>query len=231
MIWHLYDYYLTPGGAFFGTMKACAPIHIMYTYNDSSVWLVNSNYVATPPLIASAAVYDTNSALVWKRTMTVSSLSGDGVAELFFVPQLTNVTTTYLLRLGLSSVAGAPVDTNVYWLSTQPDVLDWSKSSFYRTACSAYMNLQGLASMPLVTLNQTASISASSAQVSITNPTSVIALAVRARLVDAVSGVDVAPIFWDDNFVSIWPGEKVQLVATYNASQAPTLVIEGFNLQ
>lgn len=30
MIWHLYDNYLTPGGSFFGTLKACEPLHIMY---------------------------------------------------------------------------------------------------------------------------------------------------------------------------------------------------------
>jgi exo-1,4-beta-D-glucosaminidase len=28
MIWHLYDYYLRPGGGYYGTKKACEPVHV-----------------------------------------------------------------------------------------------------------------------------------------------------------------------------------------------------------
>lgn len=40
MVWHLYDYYLNPGGAFFGVKKALEPLHPMYAYDDSSLWYV-----------------------------------------------------------------------------------------------------------------------------------------------------------------------------------------------
>ena len=44
MIWHLYDYYLDTGGGFFGTKKACEPLHIQYAYDDHSIDVVNSTY-------------------------------------------------------------------------------------------------------------------------------------------------------------------------------------------
>ncbi len=44
MIWHLYDYYLNPSATYFATKKACEPLHIMYSYNDASIWAVNSLY-------------------------------------------------------------------------------------------------------------------------------------------------------------------------------------------
>ncbi|MFN2533041.1 MAG: glycoside hydrolase family 2 protein, partial [Pyrinomonadaceae bacterium] len=31
MIWHLYDYYLATGGGYFGTKKACEPVHAQYS--------------------------------------------------------------------------------------------------------------------------------------------------------------------------------------------------------
>ena len=31
MIWHLYDYYLRPGGSYFGAKKACEPLHVQYS--------------------------------------------------------------------------------------------------------------------------------------------------------------------------------------------------------
>jgi len=30
MIWHLYDWYLRPGGSYFGAKKACEPLHVQY---------------------------------------------------------------------------------------------------------------------------------------------------------------------------------------------------------
>jgi len=44
MIWHLYDYYLRPGGSYFGAKKACEPLHIQYSYDDHSIAAVNSLY-------------------------------------------------------------------------------------------------------------------------------------------------------------------------------------------
>jgi hypothetical protein len=52
MIWHLYDYFLRPGGGYFGTKKACEPLHVQYSYDDRSVVLINSTYRETKKLKA-----------------------------------------------------------------------------------------------------------------------------------------------------------------------------------
>ncbi|MFZ0732133.1 MAG: type IV toxin-antitoxin system AbiEi family antitoxin [Candidatus Sulfotelmatobacter sp.] len=43
MIWHLYDWYLRPGGSYFGVKKACEPLHVQYSYYDQSIVILNSN--------------------------------------------------------------------------------------------------------------------------------------------------------------------------------------------
>jgi exo-1,4-beta-D-glucosaminidase len=48
LIWHLYDYYLVPGGGYFGAKKANEPVHALYGYDDNAVWLVNNLYNAVP---------------------------------------------------------------------------------------------------------------------------------------------------------------------------------------
>ena len=60
MIWHLYDYYLMPGGGYFGTKKACEPIHVQYSYDDKSVVAVNTTYQPQRNLKLTAQVYDIN---------------------------------------------------------------------------------------------------------------------------------------------------------------------------
>ena len=44
LIWHLYDYYMVPAGGYFGTKKACEPVHVQYSYDDNSVAVMNSTY-------------------------------------------------------------------------------------------------------------------------------------------------------------------------------------------
>ncbi len=44
LIWHLYDYYLVPSGGYFGTKKACEPVHIQYSYDDNSVAVINGTF-------------------------------------------------------------------------------------------------------------------------------------------------------------------------------------------
>src|SRR5206468_9305949 len=48
MYWQLYDYYLMPGGAFYGTRKANQPLNLAYNYGDGSIYLINDRYEARP---------------------------------------------------------------------------------------------------------------------------------------------------------------------------------------
>ena len=39
MYWQLYDYFLKPNGAYYGTKKACSPLQLIYNYGDFSIYL------------------------------------------------------------------------------------------------------------------------------------------------------------------------------------------------
>ena len=58
MIWHLYDYYLRPGGGYFGAKKALQALDPIYGYDDHSVWLVSSQYVDARGLKLAARVFN-----------------------------------------------------------------------------------------------------------------------------------------------------------------------------
>ena len=57
-IWHLYDWYLRPGGGYFGTKIANERLHAQYSYDDQSIAVVNSYYRAFPGLKVTAKVYN-----------------------------------------------------------------------------------------------------------------------------------------------------------------------------
>ena len=58
LIWHVFDYYLRPGGGFFGTQKACEPFHVMYSYRDGSVRVLNDYRESFDEVYVRARVVD-----------------------------------------------------------------------------------------------------------------------------------------------------------------------------
>jgi hypothetical protein len=57
---------------------------------------------------------------------------------------------------------------------------------------------------------------------------------VRLRILKGKTGPEVLPVFFDDNYVSLLPGEKREIVVHVRNSDLggakPTLVVDGFNV-
>ena len=54
LIWHLYDYYLQPGGGYFGAKKACGPVHVQYSYRPSDSDRQSLRCGSPPKLLAAS---------------------------------------------------------------------------------------------------------------------------------------------------------------------------------
>ena len=153
MIWHLYDYYLRPGGGYFGTKKACEPLHIQYSYDNRSVEVVNGFYREFKGLVASAEIYNLDMTKKFSKEAPVD-IAPDGRHRVFLLPEPAGLTSTYFLRLTLADASGQPVSSNFYWLSTQPDTLGEPKegSSWYYRPTEQFADLTALSTLPLVDL-------------------------------------------------------------------------------
>src|SRR5207253_7247266 len=82
MIWHLYDYYLRPGGGYYGTKKACEPLHVQYSYDDRSVVVVNDTPAEVKGLKVTATVLGLDLAQRFTREASID-ISADGVGRVF----------------------------------------------------------------------------------------------------------------------------------------------------
>jgi len=132
MIWHLYDWYLRPGGSYFGAKKANEPLHIQYSYDDGSVVVVNSRYQAYQGMKAHAWVYNLDMTEKFAKDAT-ADIGEDSSTRLFTIPAIDGLTPVYFVRLALDDASGKTVSTNFYWLSTKPDELDWDQSTWFYT--------------------------------------------------------------------------------------------------
>ncbi|MEJ2006812.1 MAG: beta galactosidase jelly roll domain-containing protein [Acidobacteriota bacterium] len=237
LIWHLYDYYLRPAGGYFGTKKACEPLHVQYSYDDQSVVVVNSQLHPYQKFEVSATVYDINLKKVFSKEQTVN-IEPNSSTRVFELPKLNDLSTTYFLRLTLKDSAGKLESTNFYWLSTKPDVLDWQKSKWYYTPTSSYADFTGLNSLPEVRLDVRATTRQEGdrdvTQVTVRNPSSHLAFFIHLRVNKNDHGDEILPVFWQNNYFELMPGEEREITASYSKAAlqgaTPYVAINGWNI-
>ncbi len=236
IFWNLYDYYLVPSGAYFGSKKACEPLHVQYSYDDNSVAVLNGYDRVFSGVRVRASIYDINAKEVSSQDVTLD-IPADGSVRALQLKPVAGISPSYFLKLELRNASGELVSNNFYWLSTKPDVLDWPKKfeEIY-TPQSAYADLTGLNSLPSTQLTVRSSVAQDGkdrvVHAFVENPGSSLAFMVHVRIANA-DGSDLVPIFWDDNYVSLLPGEKRELTARFDSTEGGDnllLTVDGWNV-
>jgi exo-1,4-beta-D-glucosaminidase len=237
MIWHLYDYYLRPGAAYFATKIACEPLHVLYRYDNHAIVVVNDVLDSFPDVTVSAEVYDLDGKRKYEHTEHSSSMA-NSVTTAFTLPALENISTTHFLRLQLTDADPAVRSVNSYWLSTTPDVLDFSKSNWNITPCKSFADYTELTKLPKVKLEcESLGVSHDAAddvaKFRVANTSEAIAFMVRLKLNRGAGGEELLPIRWQDNYFMLLPGEKREISARYfprdAARGAPMVSVDCFN--
>jgi exo-1,4-beta-D-glucosaminidase len=234
-IWHLYDWYLRPGGGYFGAKKATEPLHAQYSPNDRSIWIVNSTYadVRGLKLTAQVLALDGTQKLQKDFTADLKADTGTKVSDKLAV----DGDDPYFLSLRLSDPSGKLLSTNFYWLSNKSETLDWEKSTWYFTPATSYADFKALDSMPKVKLQHSSTSVRKGDRVlttvKIKNPSKNVAFLIRLKA--NKGNEEVLPVLWEDNYFSLLPGETREITATHDAADvgAGTIRVtaEGWNTQ
>ncbi|HLK67352.1 MAG TPA: glycoside hydrolase family 2 protein [Bryobacteraceae bacterium] len=222
-IWHLYDFYLRPGGGYFGTKKANEPLHVQYSYDDRSVCVVSphlrSDYpVPFPNHTVTAKVYNLDLTERFSKTAVVE-VGEDAVVKPFAIPAIDGLSKTYFVRLTLDDPSGKRVSSNFYWLSTQDDVSDWAAGNGRYTPIKTYADLTALEKLPGTKVGVTSRSEQKGTEqvehVTAENTGTQLAFMVHLTVLKGDSGSDVKPVYWEDNYFELMPGEKREVTATF----------------
>ncbi|HJT01799.1 MAG TPA: hypothetical protein VJ756_22085 [Terriglobales bacterium] len=254
MIWHMYDWYLRPGGSYFGVKKACEPLHVQYSYDDRSIVVVNSYYQSFPRLKVTAKVYNLDMTEKFSRDANLDA-GPDSSTRVFTLPQVPGLTSTYFVSLTLQS-DGQEKSRNFYWLSTATETIDFAREQKDTTGqydistwapTKTFADYTALNRLPHVDLQVTAHSQLQDAEGSTTvtlhNPAHVLAFGIRLKVnrtvsnrvsAEAPSDTEILPVLWQDNYFELLPGETRQVTATYPATEAgktaPMVEVEGWNV-
>ena len=255
MIWHLYDWYLRPGGSYFGVKKACEPLHVQYSYDDRSIVVVNSYYRSFPGLKVTAKVFNIDSREKFSRE-AATDIGSDSSTRVFVLPNLEGLSSTYFVNLTLAAPDHV-ISRNFYWLSTKPETLDWGASERDPTGeyhistwtpTKTFADYTALNTLPEVDLDVTAQTrrgeQETSTSVSLHNPSPSLAFAVRLKVETPPSKWvsretseenEILPVLWQDNYFPVLPGETREVTATYSSKalgqSAPVIEVGGWNVK
>jgi exo-1,4-beta-D-glucosaminidase len=221
MIWHLYDWYLRPGGSYFGAKKACEPLHVQYSYDDRSIVVVNSYYTESANMKVVVEALNFDMSVKFARDVKVD-VKPDSAMRVLTLPEIDGLSPVWFLSLKLEDPSDDVVSENFYWFSTKPETLDWEKGNWYMTPTKTFADYTPLQTLPPVKLKVETASRSGATTVTVTNPGKSLAFAVRLKLSRDTDGEEVLPVLWEDNYFSLLPGQSRQITATYQAKDLGT---------
>jgi exo-1,4-beta-D-glucosaminidase len=240
LIWHLYDYNLEPAGGYFGTKKANEPVHIMYSYDDRSIVVINSTYKPFSDMKAAVRVVDFNLKELFSQEKTVD-VDADGVQKVLQIPGVPpdQEPTVYFVQLSLEDATGRLLSSNFYWLSTKKPVFDWEKASLVSAPITSYEDMTRLLNLPKIHIQAIAhfrpAVDGESVQVRLKNASAALAFQVRLAVEAGAPAEEILPVLWEDNYLSLLPGEERTVEARFPGKHSivsqPTLKVTGWNIE
>jgi exo-1,4-beta-D-glucosaminidase len=238
VIWHIYDFYLRPGGGYFGAKRAMEALHPLYGYDDHSVWAVSSQYQDAKGLKLTVRVFNLDMTERYSQQASLD-MPADSTQKVLTLPGIDGLSPTYFLALRLEDSTGKAVGGNFYWLSSKAETVDWEKSNWYTTPTASYADYTQLSQLPKVKLGVMHQSERKGEEemthVTLTNPSKSLAFFVRLKITKGKGSEEILPVLWQDNYVSLLPGERRELRATYRALELgtarPVVEVSGWNAE
>ena len=252
LLWNLYGSDGDQAGSYFGTQEANRPLHALYALDNGTVTLDNLGGTPQSGLSVEAKVYNLAGKVLDDQTAGGITLGRQQVAGNVLTPKVPSgkPAGAYFVELLLKR-GGSLADRNVYWLSTQPDVVNWPKTLGQPQAVmSQYTNLKSLRTLPASRVSATAATTWQAGPagpdlattVTVTNTSaSAVAFLLRADVrrgtasgQELPGGNELQSSLWHGNDITLFPGESQTLTVTYDSAglrgATPVISLSGWNV-
>lgn len=220
MVWQTYDYYFEPTAAYFGSKKGSAPIRIQWNPMDKNVEVVNNNASDQSGLTAYAAIVNYDGKVVYETTASLDSKEDTTIPVFPLSFDMPELSQTYYIKLRLTKGDSLLAD-NFYWESAVEG------------------DYKQLLQLPQVKPELKSKLSCAdgvwNGTVTVKNSSDTPALMIRLKLEGSKSGSSILPVFYEDNYFSLLPGETKSVAVSFKdedtAGEKPVVRMEGFNIR
>lgn len=218
VVWQIYDWFLEPNAGYYYIQKAVQPLHVQFDLNDSTVAVVNRQYLVRNNLKVDMRIYNEQSRLLYSREKGISV----GEHQVTNVTSLKNVLASHkglsFIELTIRNQSGKVLSHNFYWLA--------SNNRF-----------EALNSMPKVRLRVWVSREMKAKvptwRIHLMNPTDKLAFFIRGELTTHHGKKEVLPSYWSGNYVNLGPHESMTLTVKgekWDKAMNHQIVVSGWNV-
>jgi exo-1,4-beta-D-glucosaminidase len=226
--WQFYDYYLVPNSSFYAARKAQEPVHIIYNYGNKKVAAVNNSFISYNGISAKTEIYDFNLKKIYSDVKQFN-LDADASYDITSLDKLNNTSSVYFAVLKLYDKNGKEISSNFYTLSSTEDVLDYSRNQWFVTPLKGFADFTALNKLPQTSVETKVVKSNGKVNVEIKNNSSAIAYQLEV-LLTGKDGEVIIPVTWDDNYISLLPGEK-KIISCSADKKAAAVKLSGWNIK
>jgi exo-1,4-beta-D-glucosaminidase len=243
---HLFDYYFKQGGGYFGAKKALRPVSVVYDYyatgdrSKANIYVVNQTLTQQRDLKVSVSFYNIDGTRKYDRTVEAIEVGPLSSKVALVLPRISGLTSTYFIRCQLHDVDANLVAENVYWQSTHDDDFGSpSNDQQFSLAQNQWADFSALGQMASVDVGVSAERISSQEtdriRIVITNSSDHIAFFSRIEVTKGVGGLEVLPIIYQDNYITIFPHESNAIEGSFRTVDLdglePALLVEGWNVK
>ena len=217
--WQMYSSDYDTAAAYYAVKKACEPVHAQLNLPDFTLSVVNISRAAQPHLSLRTRVVSLDNRLLAERVDPVG-VAANSVATLppLGLDRLLTREALVLVKLTLTDSGGTILSDNLYWQS--------------RDAASQ-RRLDELQPQPIaVSARARKDGEDTRIEVVLTNQGRAASLAAKITMLDG-RGSRVLPVYYDDNYVSLLPGEsrRIEVLCPAASGQCAKVALRGWNAE
>jgi hypothetical protein len=218
-VWQVYSWDYETFGSYFGSKKACEPVHVQLNADDNKVVVINTSLSAFPKGIVRVTYYNLEGTRLSTKEQPVK-IAPNCLTPCFVADQPDNLPAVYMVRVELSDKPKHIISVNDY-LKTKDN------AGNFNALTSAVK-----AAVLIKDLKETETGSYIRYTFTVINNSKIPAFALKLNLKDPETGESKLPAYFSDGYFNLLPGEKKAISVEYPAEIAGKVEVSvtGYNL-
>jgi hypothetical protein len=215
LVMQIYTWDYDSNGSLFGAMKGAEPVHIQMSEPECKIAVINHHFNPLVNATATATIYDLSGHPEQSTNETLTA-NANACTDAFTLNW--PATGTHFVKLELRDNRGKLLSQNFYWHARDEHDLQ-QLNSLPQVAVRGKWKLRHSQGVPYV-------------EGTIKNTSNTPAIEVRLTLRDAKTGLRILPAYYDDNYISLLPGESrnFRIEMRAGAPSAVNVTLDGWNI-
>jgi hypothetical protein len=219
MVWQVYSWDYETFGSYFGSKKACEPLHVQLNADDNKVVVINTTLTAYPNGKIRLSYYGSDGKKLYSKEQAVN-IAANGLTFGFIADKPADLPEVYLVRLELSDRPKHSVSVNDY-LKTRDE-----SGNFDR------INTLGKATVGVADFKKSKNGPDGRYTFTVMNNSKHPAYAVKLNLKNIKNGETILPAYFSEGYFNLLPGEKREISVDFpgKISENAGVSVTGYNL-